>query len=65
MVTKPIFSILTLATLVASSLAADEPDFDNPQALERVVGEAIIRGTLEERGPAGAKVFHLPESDIP
>ena len=43
----------------------DEPDLDDPEVLERVLGEAVLRETLEERGPEGAKLFYVPGSETP
>jgi antitoxin component YwqK of YwqJK toxin-antitoxin module len=62
---KTIVTIVTVFTVVASVVVADEPDFEDPKALKKILGEAILQDTLEERERDGAKLLYAPDSQIP
>ena len=62
----------TILLLIASLLvtgnwvfADEEPNLDDPKVREKILKEAVLRDTLEERGPEGAKLFHASNRQTP
>jgi antitoxin component YwqK of YwqJK toxin-antitoxin module len=50
---------------VAAARGEDRLDLSKPEVLQKILGEAILRDTLEERGPEGEKLFYAPDSQTP
>ena len=63
---RHIASILASLGLAATAVLAEEaPDLDDPKVKAKIVAAAVLRDTLEERGPEGAKLFYAPNSETP
>jgi hypothetical protein len=45
--------------------AQEKLDFNNAEALKKILAEAILRDALKERGAEGAKLFYAPDTQIP
>ncbi|MGI9241862.1 MAG: hypothetical protein ACR2RV_13750 [Verrucomicrobiales bacterium] len=51
--------------VVADTRGEERPDLSDPDVLQEILGEAILRDTLEKRGPEGAKLYYAPGSKTP
>ena len=50
---------------VAAARGEDRLDLSKSEVLQKILGEAILRDTLEERGPEGEKLFYAPDGKSP
>ncbi|MFT5412542.1 MAG: hypothetical protein ACI9NC_005291 [Verrucomicrobiales bacterium] len=57
--------VLMMFASNTDALGEERPDFSKPEVLKKILGEAILRDTLEERGPEGEKLFYAPGSQTP
>ena len=59
--------LLAAALLVATNwgFADEPPDLDDPKVREKVLVEAVLRDTLEERGLEWAKLIYAPDNQDP
>ena len=56
-------SIFALAALAAHG--QDQPDFSDAETLQKILGEAVLRDTLELRRSEGEKLYYAPDSETP
>jgi len=63
---KTILLLITSLLVATNWVSADEaPNLDDPKVREKILKGALLRDTLEERGPEGAKLFYAPDNQQP